>query len=167
MKLCCKCNTEKAFTEYRKDKNRKNGIDIYCKECRNAMDRVRYAGSPDKKKEYIVGRYSKGLIKYKRDDYLKQKESGKKRARDINRRALLNKADGKITKDVIKYLLQNSDGRCFYCGVGINNEYHVDHYIPLSRGGNNKKENLRISCPTCNYRKGSRLISMQDEIPCP
>lgn len=32
--------------------------------------------------------------------------------------------------------------------------YHVDHDVPLTRGGSNGPENLCLSCSACNMRKG-------------
>ena len=46
---------------------------------------------------------------------------------------------------------------CAYCGA--EGELHVDHVIPLSRGGTNWPANLRPACPSCNRRKGNKLLS--------
>lgn len=43
---------------------------------------------------------------------------------------------------------------CFYCGEnGPDITFHVDHYVPLSRGGTDHWWNLVQSCGTCNMRK--------------
>lgn len=42
---------------------------------------------------------------------------------------------------------------CLYCGVGCEDNYHVDHVTPLRKGGEHEIWNLAISCPTCNWRK--------------
>lgn len=39
------------------------------------------------------------------------------------------------------------------------NEICLDHIVPLSRGGIHATDNLRVSCRSCNSRKGSRLLS--------
>lgn len=36
----------------------------------------------------------------------------------------------------------------------------IDHIIPLSRGGNNKKENIQPLCGNCNSSKGKKIIEM-------
>ena len=46
---------------------------------------------------------------------------------------------------------------CFYCKKGCEESYHVDHYMPLTRGGKHQIINLKIACPTCNTRKNSKL----------
>ena len=46
---------------------------------------------------------------------------------------------------------------CHWCGVKCEDEYHVDHYIPLTKGGKHDTSNLFISCKTCNLKKSSKL----------
>jgi hypothetical protein len=36
---------------------------------------------------------------------------------------------------------------------------HVDHIRPVSKGGGNDPENLRLLCPTCNIRRGNREVA--------
>lgn len=52
---------------------------------------------------------------------------------------------------------ESQRGRCWWCGNLVDNTYHIDHLIPLSRGGSNAPENIVISCPACNLSKGSKL----------
>lgn len=47
-------------------------------------------------------------------------------------------------------------GQCFYCGVKVGDDYHVDHVVPLVLGGSNGKENIVIACPTCNLSKNAK-----------
>ena len=41
---------------------------------------------------------------------------------------------------------------CYYCNKPLA-EYHIDHKIPVSKGGTNDIENIAISCPSCNLSK--------------
>lgn len=158
IKHCGSCNSFKQTDCFRKNKNRYDGLDGMCKSCRNIKAVKRYKDNPEPKIEYMRGRYSiLGSSKYNRKYYLLRKESGKKRVVDLNRRALKAKAKGKITKTIIQELLLESNGVCFYCKTTID-KYHIDHYMPLSKGGSNEKSNLRISCPTCNIKKGSKIL---------
>jgi hypothetical protein len=34
--------------------------------------------------------------------------------------------------------------------------FHVDHIVPLSRGGQTHKDNLALACVTCSLRKAAR-----------
>lgn len=42
---------------------------------------------------------------------------------------------------------------CFYCGVDCSSGFHVDHFMPLSKGGTHTIDNLRIACCHCNLTK--------------
>lgn len=68
-------------------------------------------------------------------------------------------AEGFHTVEDIKALYESQKGLCAYCSEPVGEEYHVDHVIPLSRGGGNGPDNLAIACPTCNRSKGAKLLS--------
>ena len=47
--------------------------------------------------------------------------------------------------------------RCIYCHREVDlKESTLEHKQPITRGGTNKKENLTIACPHCNYSKQDR-----------
>ncbi|MBU4274189.1 MAG: HNH endonuclease, partial [Planctomycetes bacterium] len=52
----------------------------------------------------------------------------------------------------IKRLWKEQDGCCAYCNNRLD-KYHIDHIIPLARGGKHLPENWCLSCPDCNYKK--------------
>jgi 5-methylcytosine-specific restriction endonuclease McrA len=43
---------------------------------------------------------------------------------------------------------------CFYCG---GRAQHIDHFVPLSRGGSHDLDNLVAACAACNLSKGAKL----------
>jgi HNH endonuclease len=78
-------------------------------------------------------------------------------------------------------VFERDGGVCQYCGCNLSGSddsphvereddsnpesFHLDHVIPLSRGGNNSYDNLQILCSKCNLWKRDRLESeMTDEI---
>lgn len=46
--------------------------------------------------------------------------------------------------------------QCYWCGKKCAQKYHVDHYVPLSKGGKHEVSNLVISCPRCNLKKNAK-----------
>lgn len=47
---------------------------------------------------------------------------------------------------------------CYWCKAStLPRARHIDHVIPLSRGGADAVANLCVACPTCNLRKGARM----------
>jgi 5-methylcytosine-specific restriction endonuclease McrA len=47
-------------------------------------------------------------------------------------------------------------GRCQSCGVPLSADFHADHIVPFSRGGQTVVNNGQALCPPCNLRKGNR-----------
>ena len=48
--------------------------------------------------------------------------------------------------------------QCVYCGKDISGRgrNHIDHKIPITRGGSSDTENLQLLCPSCNTAKKDR-----------
>jgi 5-methylcytosine-specific restriction endonuclease McrA len=99
------------------------------------------------------------------------RESARLRARNnlerirfhtANRRARKRKASGSYGRDDISRLFNLQKGKCAYhrfCGNRISkrpNGYHVDHIVPLAKGGTNWPSNLQLTCPQCNVRKNAQ-----------
>lgn len=78
-------------------------------------------------------------------------------ARNARYRARKLKNGGTYTPEDIRLLQRSQNHKCWWCGKLVSDDYHVDHRIPLSRGGSNNPENLCISCPSCNMSKGGRF----------
>jgi len=82
-----------------------------------------------------------------------------------NRRARLKGALGEHTANDIRLLYEKQEGQCHWCGVSLTDGYHVDHVIPISRGGSNDSSNLVLTCEHCNCSKNDRLPSEWKPIP--
>lgn len=50
-------------------------------------------------------------------------------------------------------ILREYGAVCAYCGDTIG-PFEIDHIHPISRGGTDDKENLAVSCKSCNRSKG-------------
>jgi hypothetical protein len=74
------------------------------------------------------------------------------RRREIDRiRSRLNR------EAAIAHLTKDDDWNCAYCDCELSyGDIHIDHIVPLSKGGTNDIENLALSCKPCNLRKGAR-----------
>lgn len=159
-KECSKCKIWLPLVEYSKDNSKWDGLYGFCKSCAKEKDRKIYLENPKKKYEKVLEYQRKtGLIRkykpYNPNYYSSDKSKMKKRARDLKRRALNKNAniEYKITCSVIENIKIKYDNKCAYCGKDCSIEYHIDHKLPLSRGGGNEFDNLALSCPTCNLKK--------------
>src|SRR6266566_2129710 len=70
------------------------------------------------------------------------------------RRARMVGAAGKLTSSDLRAIYATQSGRCFYCLTTLGNHYHVDHKVPLCRGGSNAPTNICCACASCNLTKG-------------
>ena len=73
------------------------------------------------------------------------------------RRAALKRS--LTTESVVRDVVFDRDGgKCHLCGKQLRREdWHLDHIIPLSRGGEHSYKNVAVSCPGCNLLKRARL----------
>lgn len=103
--------------------------------------------------------------RYKKRWRRKHPEAAKLKSRlaRSRRRALENNAEGTYSARDIAALQVRQKGKCNGCQADISQDYHVDHIIPLSRGGSNWPSNLQLLCETCNVRKSDR--TMQEWYP--
>ncbi len=62
--------------------------------------------------------------------------------------------------DSLRYdVLKSDDFKCVICGASAKDgvRLHVDHIIPVSKGGSSKIENLRTLCERCNVGKSNKI----------
>ena len=72
---------------------------------------------------------------------------------------------GHVTKGIKRIRLEQQGYKCPMCGKGINyGNSHLEHMIPLSKGGLHDDENLWVMCKSCNLRKGTKLVSGQAQL---
>ena len=79
-------------------------------------------------------------------------------SRDQYRRRRARKlgAEGFHTVAEVEQLREDQNDRCCYCGDVLNGGGHLDHKIPLVRGGSEWISNLAWACVSCNVRKSTR-----------
>jgi hypothetical protein len=61
-----------------------------------------------------------------------------------------------VTAAHLRLLLEAQDGACRYCRAPLGKDKHLDHLIPLARGGPHAPSNVCWACPACNLRKHTR-----------
>lgn len=74
-KICSKCNIEKDVCEYHKDKNKKDGLNRYCKLCAINHSKEYY----EKNKEKISSKHKNYKLEYNKEYREKNKEKEKER----------------------------------------------------------------------------------------
>lgn len=78
-------------------------------------------------------------------------------AHTAKRRALKVAAGGSHTPADLRVILAAQHHRCAYCAADLRKtKRHLDHIMPLSRGGSNDRTNLQYTCGPCNLSKGAQ-----------
>jgi 5-methylcytosine-specific restriction endonuclease McrA len=73
------------------------------------------------------------------------------------RRALKRKSSGQYTAAEAAAILTAQKHKCVYCGADLRKvKRHLDHIVPLSRGGLNDKTNIQWLCEPCNLKKHAK-----------
>ena len=73
-----------------------------------------------------------------------------------NKRARRWAAPGTHTAVDINEILAAQKHRCAYCKKRLRGNYHVDHIRAVSVGGSNARNNLQVTCASCNTSKGAK-----------
>lgn len=136
------------------------------------------AENTEKRKVYRVNnrdKYAKNAALYRarhpeRVKYYTRKWRDKNpanmRAMWQRRRARIAGAAGTHTADEISKLFEKQRHKCYYCHKKLINPFtkegkgeiaHLDHVIPLDRGGRNDIGNLVWACQYCNSSKCNKL----------
>jgi len=63
----------------------------------------------------------------------------------------------------MEHKLKMQKNQCFWCGDGVDMSGHLDHVLPIYRGGTNNSSNLVASCKKCNLTKGTEIIQITNE----
>lgn len=67
---------------------------------------------------------------------------------------LMRRASGRLTLEELKKIKAAAGGKCQVCGD--TNNLHVDHIVPVARGGKTELGNLQLLCRFCNISKGAK-----------
>lgn len=165
MKICTKCNQMKDLSEYYRMVGGKDGLRADCKECKLAGDKDRYQLNRteilDRQNSYYynnrAARLSYNQINKERIRKVRL-ESVQQRKHHAEyesmRRALIASVSIEdIVRDVV---YERDNGICYLCEKPTDpNNWHLEHKIPLSRGGSHTYNNVAVSHPPCNKNKGT------------
>lgn len=124
-----------------------------------ANNRRHYANHADRLREEARARTPEERVKRAKRQKAYRIANPEKIRQNNRARVHTQRAAGKVTKEVIDFLIKMQSGCCAVCKkhtVVAGKGFHLDHKNPLAKGGTNDRDNLQILCPLCNLAKNAR-----------
>ena len=141
MKICTTCKQEKELDNFYYHKV--HGYIASCRECEKKKARFYRLNNPEKAKQTYLKNYAKN-----KDQYLE---------RSRKRKALKRNAEHDNYMPWLSKVKSKKMFICYWCSEKVTTKnLHVDHIIPLSRGGQDTWDNICASCDKCNMSKGAK-----------
>ena len=173
IKTCTKCSEEKTLDDFYGHKKGRHGKHPECKICYNervkkyrSVNKEKYIGTQIKWREKNIDKINQGIRERRKQNPDIKKESNKRyrkshpeaNIRSKNKRRARNANVPSGTLPIKDELLNNQGGMCANCKTKNKKSiWHLDHIIPISKGGHNTKENVQILCQRCNLSKRDKM----------
>ena len=182
-KRCVRCGVTTSLDDFTVARQNKDGRSSWCRACFSEYNKARYTPRERKRptpEEIQENARIRGLRWYhrhadelsaqrqQRSDEEKALERERKRRyyddnkeiwRQSSRRRHARKRSAFIDDVHPLVVLERDDGMCGICGGDVDPaDFHVDHIVPVSRGGEHAYYNVQASHPLCNRRKYTRLM---------
>ena len=175
MKHCKKCGVE---TE-----RYSNGT---CKPCRKVYDAARYelqaekykdyskkyraehpqqhdawvSANPEKQRARTAAYHAKNKARGKELAAIwLSKNPDARRIKAHNYREKRRANGGRLSIGLAQKLFKLQRGKCACCAEPLGDNYHLDHIVPLAKGGEHAMHNLTAACGLCNSRKGTWTVA--------
>ena len=184
-----RCGT---YAGYRFHINHKEIVCISCKKAQRAYQKQYYAKNTEKSKLRKKRYRDKPEAKVKEKEYRVQyalknfdknsvknklwRQNNPEKVREISLRKRAKKLDIFRIPYTDKQVLDTYGSLCHICGTDIDLTaprivgkqnwqmgLHIDHVIPMAKGGSDTLDNVRPARALCNVRKGSKIITLLKE----
>lgn len=152
-------NVEKTRVAIARSKAKKSD---YYRQANREYAASAYPGKAEAIKERQRSRRARDperMREIKRRSYAKDIEHSRAlgRADAARRRAFRLSLPSELIDRRLVYI--RDGGLCGICGAPVDQgRFDIDHIVPVSRGGPNLYSNVQVAHPSCNYRKGARLM---------
>lgn len=148
---------DKNYHENNKSRRSEQAKEAYqlAKEIVKQKQREYYKANTDKCKEY----HKQYHEDHKKDEVY---SSTRRNNKHIRRTREKEQCDNTVTAQTLEFLKIKQEYKCNYCMSDLNftdlGAVHLDHIIPISKGGFHSITNVCWTCPACNLSKGSKLL---------
>lgn len=154
-KICTRCLIDKPLTDFHQRASSVDGRTSWCKMCKKEYD-SEYSVLNSAKKVAVMKQWK--INNPERTRELGRAHSAKSRKTNPNlkrmserkRRANKKTTETSLTTAEWSIILKTFNYECVYCPSRWE---HMDHFIPLSKGGTHTADNVVPACGPCNLKK--------------
>lgn len=116
---------------------------------RSGPDNPQWKGGPEAlaRRQQESGKKTAWLRRYRKQNPDKVREFARRRA---------DRKLGKLPYGALIAIRRLQKDRCAICRVKLKGGGHLDHVMPLAKGGRHERSNLQFLCGPCNLRKSDR-----------
>lgn len=151
MKQCTQCKQMKPANKsyFGSDRSKTDHLSTQCKSCKNLK----------KREAPRTEEYREKYRRQKRRYYHKyhEREKAKTIAKGHVRRARKTGNGGSFSRQDIQEQRKRQKNKCYYCQKRLQ-IYHIEHIVPICKGGSSDMSNIVLACPACNLSKGYKLL---------
>lgn len=175
-RICRRCLVEKPLSEFAASSRDKEGYATQCKEC---VSYQQYVVNREQSLERMRNHYANNkedyqatMRKWREENKEQDRESHRRWAaehplqyRELAKRRKVRRRDATVGKVDYDLIIEQYGFICHICNKEIMDlkDLHMDHVVPLARGGAHAQDNLLPAHGICNQRKYDKL--MEDLTP--
>ena len=155
MRTCSRCGEEKELTEanFRFSRARGGRWMYYCRPCERAYKNGWQRANPEKLARYAAQDRLRHLERFQGYD---QKRHVQRASSEALRRAAKRSTETEYIDRSVIY--KRDGGICQICLDPVSEEeFHMDHRVPLARGGSHTYDNVQVAHGSCNCKKGMKM----------
>lgn len=157
-KVCKTCEVAKSLAEFSPHRSCAGGVRSECKKCCAQYTR-RWRESNIGRNRENVNRWHASHPDRVKAIMARWRRNNKHRLREYDQRRFAIRRGALLAGISIRRseIWERDGGKCHICRRACDPlRWHLDHLVPVSRGGQHTPDNVAVSHPKCNQSRGSR-----------
>lgn len=151
-RVCTSCGEYKLWDQFNTHNRSKTGKTSQCKSCKKAKRKSK--GRDYRREKFCAKEHNKKLKQ--NDPYLLRSRNLRSSLMVRAKKLGMDRSEIPTAEEIKEWLLAQRPLTCYYTGVEVSLwDMHIDHKIPLKRGGRNCLSNLCVTDSKANSAKGA------------